>query len=222
MNMLSSRFALPNYIVNAVSFSANAEPQVEHKQFAGEMTCDFEVALAMVEPSRFAKNSSARPGLMRRILLGLRLIKPRRDNSFHRQVAFDGFTSPLHDEKTERDRRYGNVYTVVEHPNAYTARIEMPRRVPASSLKEVWHVPDEMPDYDYTLTLQDNVLAVRAGVPGETMRRLSYVSPSFPADFLTRLRFDHPVSSFKHRLRDKAIEVVVFKAEGAPRVRPAA
>jgi hypothetical protein len=216
--------ALPIALLTPVSLNGNPEPQVESKQFAGEMTCDFEVALAMVDSTRLAQNSCAPPaGLMRRIILALGLMNPRRDEpSFHRQVAFDGFTSPLHDEKIERDRRYGNVYTVVEYPNAYIARIEMPRRVPASSLKEVWHVPDKMPDYDYTLTLHDNVLAMRAGVPGETMRRLSYVSASFPADFLTRIRFDHPVSSFKHRLRDKVIEVVVFKTDDASRVRPAA
>jgi hypothetical protein len=46
------------------------------------------------------------------------------------------------------------------------------------------------------------------------MRRLSYVSASFPSDFLTRIEFDQPVASFKHRLRDKVLEIVVFKAAG--------
>ena len=83
-----------------------------------------------------------------------------------RHVAFDGYRNPMHDEKVERDRRYGTVYTVVEHANAYLVAIEMPRRIPASSLKQLWKLPDEMPDYDYTVTLHGNVLAVRAGVRG--------------------------------------------------------
>lgn len=206
-----------------VSLDQKADPPPQDKQFADEMSCDFETALAMVEPNRPGGDSGAAPGLARRILTSLRLLRPNHaPGSFHRQVAFDGFTSDLHEEKVERDRRYGNVYTVDEHPNAYLARIEMPRRVPASSLKEIWNIGDEMPDYEYSLTLHDNVLAVRAGVPGDKMRRLSYVSASFPADFLTRIRFARPVSSFKHRLREKAIEIVVFKAGDGAHVGPAA
>ena len=56
------------------------------------------------------------------------------------------------------------------------------------------------------------VLAVRAGVRGDAMRRLSYISASFPSDFLTRIEFDRPVTSFKHRMRDKMLEIVVFKS----------
>jgi hypothetical protein len=49
-------------------------------------------------------------------------------------------------------------------------------------------------------------------VRGDAMRRLSYISASFPSDFLTRIEFDQPVTSFKHRLRDKVLEIVVFKS----------
>jgi hypothetical protein len=96
--------------------------------------------------------------------------------------------------------------------NAYLVGIEMPRLIPASSLKQLWKLPDEMPDYDYAITLHGAVLAVRAGVRGDAMRRLSYVSASFPSDFLTRIEFDKPVTSFKHRLRDKVLEIVAFKS----------
>ena len=102
----------------------------------------------------------------------------------------------MHNKKIERDRRYGTVYTVVEHANAYLVGIEMPRRIPNSSLKELWKLPDEMPDYDYTVTLHERVLSVRAGVRGDAMRRLSYISASFPSDFLTRVEFEQPVASF--------------------------
>lgn len=130
-----------------------------------------------------------------------------------RKVAFDGFQTNLHDEKLERDRRYGTVYTVKEYANAYLVRLEMPRKLPASSLKRLWNLPDEMPDYDYSIALGDNVLTVRASVRGEALRRLSYVSSAFPADFMTRIEFGKQVAAFKHRLRDKVIEIVVLKGE---------
>jgi ferredoxin len=132
-----------------------------------------------------------------------------------RKVAFDGFEGGMHEDKTERDRRYGTVYTVAEYANAYLVRLEMPRKLPPSSLKGLWNLPDEMPDYDYNIVLGDNVLAVNASVRGETIRRLSYVSSAFPADFATRIEFGKPVGAFKHRMRDKVLEVVVLKAEAA-------
>ncbi len=132
-----------------------------------------------------------------------------------RKVAFDGFEGAMHEDKTERDRRYGTVYTAAEYANAYLVRLEMPRKLPLSSLKRLWDLPDEMPDYDYNIMLGDNVLAVNASVRGETLRRLSYVSPAFPADFTTRIEFGKPVVAFKHRMRDKLLEVVVLKAEAA-------
>ena len=132
-----------------------------------------------------------------------------------RKVAFDGFEGTMHEDKTERDRRYGTVYTVAEYANAYLVRLEMPRMLPPSSLKRLWNLPDEMPDYDYNIILGDNVIAISASVRGETIRRLSYVSSSFPADFTTRIEFGKPVSAFKHRMRDKVLEVVVLKADAA-------
>lgn len=132
-----------------------------------------------------------------------------------RKVAFDGFEGTMHEDKTERDRRYGTVYTVAEYANAYLVRLEMPQMLPPSSLKRLWNLPDEMPDYDYNILLGDNVITISASVRGETIRRLSYVSSSFPADFTTRIEFGKPVGAFKHRMREKVLEVVVFKADAA-------
>lgn len=195
---------------------------LEEKHFAGEMDCDFETALRMVRAADSADvrrtPTVRRPGTRRRSagvagslrrMLGLGSDDGARQD---RHVAFDGFRNPLHDDKTERDRRYGTVYAVIEHANAYLVSLELPRRIPASSLKELWRLPDEMPDYDYSIALHGNTLAIRAGVRGEAMRRLPYVSASFPADFLTRIEFAEPVTAFKHRLRDKVLEIVVIKA----------
>jgi hypothetical protein len=190
---------------------------LEEKHFPGEIGGNFDEALKTVAPSGpVSRRAGSRRGGLRGILGSLaELARAGRMRGpatrADRHVAFDGYRNPMHDEKIERDRRYGTVYTVVEHANAYLVSIEMPRRIPASSLKELWKLPDEMPDYDYTVTLHGNVLAVRAGVRGDAMRRLSYISASFPSDFLTRIEFGQPVASFKQRLRDQVLEVVVFK-----------
>jgi hypothetical protein len=198
----------------------NALPEpLREKCFAGEWEGDFEGALAMVEPGGPTGRRHPRGGIWESLVRLVRLDRLRGPATrADRHVAFDGYSNPMHDEKIERDRRYGTVYTVVEHANAYLVSIEMPRRIPASSLKELWKLPDEMPDYDYTVTLHEGVLAVRAGVRGDAMRRLSYISASFPSDFLTRVEFDQPVSSFKHRMRNKVLEIVVFKAAGSAAV----
>jgi ferredoxin len=138
-----------------------------------------------------------------------------------RKVAFDGYTVDIHDDKVERDRRYGTVYTVSEHANAYLVRLEMPRKLPQSSLRRLWNLPEEMPDYDYNIALADGVLNISASVRGEAIRRLCHISPSFPADFATRIDFAKPVSTFKHRLRNKVLEIIVLKGE-AGEVRAAA
>ena len=133
--------------------------------------------------------------------------------SSQRKVAFDGFMSDLYDEKTERDRRYGTVYTVSEHANAYLVRLEMPRKLPASSLKRLWNLPDEMPDYDYNIALLDGVLTISASVRGEALRRLCHVSASCPADFTTRIEFGKPTDAFKHRLKNKLLDIIVIKGD---------
>jgi hypothetical protein len=189
--------------------------EVGAKRFPGELEDDFDDVLRRVEIA--PRN---RP-LMRLLARPLTHLLPRKlcarffEERVHteRHVAFDGFRSDFHDDKTERDRRYGTVYTVSEEVNAYLVRLEFPRILPSSALKRTWGLPDAMPDYDYAIGLGDAVLTIRAGVRGEAYRRLSYVSASFPSDFLTRIEFEKPVSAFKHRLRNKVLEIVVFKRD---------
>lgn len=183
-------------------------------RFPGELEEDFATALARVKMAPRRRSMAARVGAaLVRLIAGKSGRSASAYEDTRRAVAFDGFRTDLHDEKLERDRRYGTVYTVSEEVNAYLARLEMPRRMPNSSLRRTWNLPDEMPEYDYSLSLRDGVLAIRAGVPGEACRRLSYVSSSFPADFLTRIEFAKPVGGFQHRLRDKVLEIIVFKRD---------
>ncbi|MBV8773592.1 MAG: hypothetical protein JO166_14875 [Deltaproteobacteria bacterium] len=188
---------------------ANPVEESPHRVFPGELEGDFDEAL-----------SSLLPPPRRRLLSRLIYTVMRRWSSHYRKqlpettartVAFDGFRTSLYEEKLERDRRYGTVYTVSEERDGFITRLEMPRRLPNSALKNTWNLPDEMPDYDYMLALDDNVLSIRAGVQGEAYRRLSYVSPSFPSDYLTRIEFPTEVAGFKHRLRNKLLEIIVYK-----------
>ena len=181
------------------------------KHFPGELEGDYEEILRRVELIR-APGSALRR-LARAIVQSLPLARRRRraPDADDRHVAFDGFTSAGHEDKLERDRRYGTVYRVTEARNAYLVRLEMPRRTPYSALKQAWKLPDEMPAYDYTISLGDDFLAICAGLRGEAIRRAAYVSPSFPSQFLTRIEFAQPVAAFKHRMVGKLLEVIVFK-----------
>jgi hypothetical protein len=101
------------------------------KHFAGEIPCDFETALKMVQEDGPSADVSRKGSMRSRIAEWLGL-KPSDGPALRqdRHVAFDGFRSPLHDEKTERDRRYGTVYSVIECANAYLVGLDEfpPRR----------------------------------------------------------------------------------------------
>ncbi|HJU29607.1 MAG TPA: hypothetical protein VJ718_10575 [Candidatus Binataceae bacterium] len=202
--------SMPISMINSPERDANAARPADGR-FSGELEEDFETALAAVKMAPRKRSLAAM--LICSIAMLMGRSRAAAYERVRRAVAFDGFRTNLHDEKLERDRRYGTVYNVTEELNAYLVRLEMPRRMPNSSLRRTWNLPEEMPDYDYSLSLRDGVLAIRASVPGEARRRLSYVSPSFPADFLTRMEFARPVGGFSHRLRDKVLEIIVFKRD---------
>jgi ferredoxin len=127
------------------------------------------------------------------------------------EIPFDGYYSAEFDEKTERSRRYGEIYTVEEFGNAYLLRMELPRRVPVSAAKREMGISDEMPDYDYDLSLRNGNFIVRGKVGDPQIRKLAAISPAFPPDFTKQIELKAPAASFKHRYRDKTLEVVLFK-----------
>ena len=127
------------------------------------------------------------------------------------EQPIEGYYTSEFDEKTERSRRYGERYTVEEHGNAYVLRMEFPRRVPVSAAKREMGIGDEMPDYDYNLSLKDGNFFVRGSVEEPEVRKLAAVSSAFPPDFNKRIDVSGAISSFKHRYSDKTLEVVLFK-----------
>jgi ferredoxin len=126
-------------------------------------------------------------------------------------IPIDGFHGGTFEEKIERERRYGEVYSLQEKGNGFLLRVEFPRRVPQSALKDEMGIPDEMPDYDYDLSLRNGYFVVKGRVVDTNLRKLAAVSPAFPPDFTTNVELPSPVTGFKHRLRDKTLEVVLLK-----------
>jgi hypothetical protein len=129
-------------------------------------------------------------------------------------VGFDGFYAGQEhfDDKVERARRYGEVYKLEDRDDAYLLRLEFPTRVPPSSLRDHLSLPDEMPDYDYELSVQGGSFVVRGRVADEQVRKMTGVAPAFPSEFTTRVPLAAAVAGFRHRYRDKVLEVVLPKA----------
>jgi ferredoxin len=128
-------------------------------------------------------------------------------------VGFDGFHGgPQHfDDKLERARRYGEVFRLEDRSDAYVFQLEFPRRVPPSSLGATLGLPENMPDYDYDLALENGTFVVHARVIDPQVRRITGAAPAFPSEFTTRVPLAEPVTGFRHRYRDKTLDVVLPK-----------
>jgi hypothetical protein len=146
-------------------------------------------------------------------LLGNMLLRPlfavSGKESRQSRVAFDGFYDARFDDKTERERRYGEVYRVEDLSGGYFLRLEFPTRVPPSSLGEELGLPERMPDYDYDITLQNGHLVVSGKVVDPRVLKLTAVAGAFPPEFTTRVALGRPVVGFRHRYRDQVLEVAL-------------
>lgn len=127
-------------------------------------------------------------------------------------VPVDGFYGKGFVEKLERERRYGNVYTIEDWGNAYFLRLEFPRRVPEIGIPLRSGLPDEMPDYDYDLVLRDGQFIVKGRCADAGVRRLASNVGAFPMEFVTTIPLPETVEGFAQRRRDKVLEVLLLKA----------
>lgn len=135
-------------------------------------------------------------------------------------VGFEGYyeTDGAYDEKTERERRYGEIYTFEERPSGYLLRLELPRKIPPSGVKEDLGLGDEMPDYALDLSLASGWFQVHGKVVDERLRTVAATAPAFPPDFTTRIPLSERCVGFSHRTRNKVLEVVLVKASAASRL----
>jgi ferredoxin len=124
-------------------------------------------------------------------------------------VVRDGFSDPRFEEKIERERRYGEVYRLLEESNGYLLQLEFPRKVPPSGAKEELGIPDEMPDYEYDIALQNGFLVVKGKVTDPNVRKIAAVSSAFPPDFTQNIKLPGRVAGFRHRFADRTLEVAL-------------
>jgi ferredoxin len=138
----------------------------------------------------------------------VRLVEVRRQQG---SVGQDGFSDARFGDKLERERRYGEVYRLIEETNGYLLQLEFPRLVPPSGVKVELGIGDEMPDYDYDIALQNGFLVVKGKVTDPNVRKLAAVSSAFPPDFTQNIKLPSRVAGFRHRFVDKTLEVALPK-----------
>ena len=127
-------------------------------------------------------------------------------------IPVEGFYSKGFVAKRERERRYGNIYTVEDCGGAFLMRMEFPRWLPEIGVKSREQLSDEMPDYDYDLSLQDGQLIVKGKCTDEKVRKISSSVGAFPPEFTSIIPFRERISGFAHQFHDKNLEVLLVKA----------
>lgn len=127
-------------------------------------------------------------------------------------VPVEGFYSKGFVDKLERERRYGNVYTVEDRGASYLVRMEFPRWIPDIGIVSRTQLPDEMPDYDYDLLLQDEQLVVKGKCSDEKVRKISSSVGAFPPEFTTVIPFRDRIIGLAHHFENKLLEVLLVKA----------
>jgi Fe-S-cluster-containing hydrogenase component 2 len=127
-------------------------------------------------------------------------------------IPVEGFYSKGFVDKRERERRYGNIYTVEDCGGAFLMRMEFPRWLPELGIKNRDQLSDEMPDYDYDLSLQDGQLIVKGKCIDEKVRKISSSVGAFPPEFTSVIALRERVSGFAHQFNHKNLEVLLVKA----------
>jgi hypothetical protein len=128
-----------------------------------------------------------------------------------RPIPVDGFYSKGFVEKLERERRYGNVYTMEDRGGAFLLRLEFPRWMPDVGIPGRAKLPDELPDYDYDLILNNGQFIIKARCTDEGVRRISSSFGAFPPEFTTVIALKENVVGFCHQFEDKLLEVFLLK-----------
>ena len=151
-------------------------------------------------------------GLVRAVMTGrIRLMRGL-------PVPVEGFyAKDFFVEKLERERRYGQAYTIEDLGRAYHLRLQFPRKVPDIGLAAQSGIPDEMPDYDYDLLLENGHFIIKGRCQDERVRRIAGNAGAFPAEFTTVIPLQERVAGFSHRYRDKLLDILLLKEDGLHR-----
>jgi Pyruvate/2-oxoacid:ferredoxin oxidoreductase delta subunit len=123
----------------------------------------------------------------------------------------DGFYERGFVEKLERERRYGNAYTLQDWGSAYFLRMEFPTKVPDIGIPARSALPDVMPDYDYDLVLKDGHFIIKGRITDERIRKISSSVGAFPPEFTTVIALQERIEGFSHRFANKLLEILLLK-----------
>jgi hypothetical protein len=205
-------------IIGALGFGKNVfSPELRFFLFFGLLAAAAEAVFRAREALLFAK--PMRETKVRSSLYGfflssfLKLVLPSATRVMRQvPVPVDGFYSMGFDAKRERERRYGTAYTLEDLGSAYLLRFEFPRLTPAARLKDEMGLGNEMPDYDFNLSLVDGSFVIKGRCLDERVRKLSIQLASFPLDFTTRIQTTSGIHGFQHRYRSKLLEVLLLKS----------
>jgi hypothetical protein len=126
----------------------------------------------------------------------------------------DGFYSKGFVDKLERERRYGNVYTLEDRGGAFFLKMEFPRKMPDIGIASRSQLPDELPDYDYDLALKDRQFVIKGKCTDERVRKISSSVGAFPPEFTTVIPLKEKVVGFAHHFGDKLLQVFLLKDIG--------
>ncbi len=126
-------------------------------------------------------------------------------------IPVEGFYSDGFVDKRERERRYGNVYTVEDRGGAYVVRLEFPRWMPDIGIANRKQLPNEMPDYDYDLAALDSQLIIKGKCTDEKVRNISSSVGAFPPEFVTTIPLDEKSAGFVHHYENRVLEVLIAK-----------
>ncbi len=123
----------------------------------------------------------------------------------------DGFYERGFVEKLERERRYGNAYTLQDWGSAYFLRMEFPTKVPDIGIPARSALPDVMPDYDYDLVLKDGHFIIKGRITDERIRKISSSVGAFPPEFTAVIALQERIEGFSHRFANKLLEILLLK-----------
>lgn len=130
-------------------------------------------------------------------------------------IPVDGFYAKGFVDKLERERRYGNVYTIEDRGGAYLLRLEFPRWIPDLGIASRSQLPDEMPDYDYDLALKNGEFIIKGKCMDEKVRKMSSSIGAFPPEFTTVIPLVEKVAGFSHHFENKILQVFLLKDKGS-------
>jgi ferredoxin len=93
----------------------------------------------------------------------------------------------VEEDVVERDRRYGNDYSIERGEGFVRVTFRLPTRVPAVRDRFRYGLPEEMPRYRHHVDLEGSKLLVAGWVTDPKIKALTNTSSSFPGQFMRSL-----------------------------------